>query len=169
MLPVSTLSRPSHCLLLLSSIFLLCNSPTLPNLLLHSHSPSSTSSPHVQNTWVSEISRWASCKSGRGGVPCESGREGEGHSNDRHRGLETPWLLSFTLKPLLQFHGQTSCFAKWFWLVASLVRIQRKYIKQIIKLHKWGSEKKKSQIIFNGKRKCLEKDLEQTSNQDLNS
>lgn len=99
MLPVSALSRPSHHLLLLSSIFLLCSFPALPSLLLHSHSPSSTSSPHVPNTWVFEISpepvaSWWERVLGR------NFREGEGHRSEEHPGLQphdcllSPWNLS---------------------------------------------------------------------------
>lgn len=101
---LSVLSRPSHGLLLLSSISLLCSSPALPNLLLHSHSPSSTSSPHVQNTWVYEISHepfsesWCAC--GGGWVRRRSFLEGEGQRSEGRPGLQahdcftSPWNLS---------------------------------------------------------------------------
>lgn len=79
------------------SIFLLCGSPALPNLLLHSQSPSSTSSPHVQNTWVYVISlepvseSCCACVGGRGcvwGVQCRSFREGEGQRSEEQPGLQ---------------------------------------------------------------------------------
>lgn len=76
-----------------------CFAVSLHSSLLHSPSPSSTSSPHVQNTWVWEISperaaRWWE------GVRCLSFREGEGHRSEEHPGLQprdhllSPWNLS---------------------------------------------------------------------------
>lgn len=88
--------------------FLLCSSSALPSLLLHSQSPSSTSSPHVQNTWVYEIS-WEpvseSCRVwgvawGVGERQWRSFREGEGQRTEKHPGLRgydclpSPWNLS---------------------------------------------------------------------------
>lgn len=157
MLPVSALSRPSHCRLLLSSIFWLCNSPALPNLLLHSHSPSSTSSPNVQNTWVCEISGWASCKWRKGGVEYRRVTEGEGHGNDKHLGLKIPWSPSFTLKPFLLFHGQHHTLQIIF--TDSIFRAHAK-VKQS---RSWSSINEKIflklQIIYKGKIKRSEKNI----------
>lgn len=121
-----------------------------------------TSCPKHMGT---EMSERASCKSVGGEVYCRSGREGEGHRNDMTGGLETPWLLSFTWKPFLLFHGQHHVLPKWFWLIASLVLIQRKYIKSSSSLNERG---KKNHRLFT-KENVWKKDLEQSSNQDLNS
>lgn len=176
MLPVSALSRPSHHLLLLSSIFLLCSFPALPSLLLHSHSPSSTSSPHVPNTWVCEISpepvaSWWERVLGR------NFREGEGHRSEEHPGLQpydclpSPWNLSrcsMAEAMLCQMilTDSTRCADS-----------KEKNIKQIVKFFKWEKKermpKRKSQIIYKGERmfekKKKENDSEQSSNQEFNS
>lgn len=96
--PLPTASCCSH-------LFSFCNSPTLPNLLLPPIPPPPPPSPHVQNTWGSEMSRWASCESGRGGVPCGAAERVKGTGMTGigvwkpHDCLPSPWNL-------LLFHGQ---------------------------------------------------------------
>lgn len=158
MLPVSALSRPSHHLLLLSSIFLLCSFPALPSLLLHSHSPSSTSSPHVPNTWVCKISpepvaSWWERVLGR-----------NFRTSERVKGIGVkstqpynPMIAFCHLETFLAVPWPTLCFAKWFWRIARDVLIQRKKASSRLssslnRKKKERMPKRKSPIIYKGER-----------------
>lgn len=166
MLPVSALSRPSHHLLLLSSIFLLCSFPALPSLLLHSHSPSSTSSPHVPNTWVCKISpepvaSWWERVLGR-----------NFRTSERVKGIGVkstqpynPMIAFRHLETFLAVPWPMLCFAKWFWRIARDVLIQRK--KASSRLSSSLNRKKKKREcqkenhrLFTKEKECLKKKKE---------
>lgn len=113
-----------------------------------------TSCPQHMGTWDKRVSKLQTGK-GRGVVQERGWRAQEWQA----WGPGNPVTAFLHLETFLAVPWPTSCFAKWFWLMASLVLIQRKYIKPSSSLNERKKKKKPHRLFTKEKENVWKKKI----------